>query len=377
MDTSPKWVGLRLDPLDSLFFRDGRPFDSSNRVAGGLPTPQTLAGAIRTALLARTGFDFSGFARRRKDDSAKFRAALEASGPAECLPIFHAQFHGPWLALADGETGSVSPLLPMPETLKRAKAGGWSVAEPIAALPGWESRHGLLPLWRTAQADPKADAEWITLDGIKKFVAGKVNDFTDADCVGRNQLTAADHRIGIEIDRDTLTSADGQLYAISLLALRPRQNGQPEVCLYAELHIPEKVASHLDGALVPFGGEGKYVRVTKVREQNWPRYNHQAQHSMWYLATPTFFPPTDRPLPKPGGKLIAAASGGGVPVSGWDVARNGPRPTRFAVPAGAVYFVDGEANPNQFLNTDNEGESNDLRQEGWGFALPGHWEGLN
>src|SRR5260370_1121735 len=53
------WIGLRLDPLDTLFFRDGRPFDAASRASGGLPLPQTFAGAVRTYLLARAGFDFA------------------------------------------------------------------------------------------------------------------------------------------------------------------------------------------------------------------------------------------------------------------------------------------------------------------------------
>ena len=40
-----------------------------------------------------------------------------------------------------------------------------------------------------------------------------------------------------------------------------------------------------------------------------------------------------------------AASGSPVAVSGWDVARGGPRRTRFAVPAGSVYFVEGDFAP--------------------------------
>ncbi|MDY3562990.1 type III-B CRISPR module-associated protein Cmr3 [Gemmata sp. JC673] len=384
MDASLNWAGLRLDPLDTLFFRDGRPFDAPNRVAGGLPTPQTLAGAIRTALLARTGFNFAEFARRRKDDPLRLRAALNDSGPPECQPVFDANFRGPWLALAGGD-GKVEPLLPMPETLKRAKGdesrrsdARWSVAKPDKAVPGWQSPCGLRPLWRKVPADPKADAEWLTLTGLKKFLTGNPEAIAPGtECVKRDELVAADHRIGIVIDRETLTSADGQLYAISLLALKPRRKDGSEVCLYAELHIPDTLAALLDGALVPFGGEGKYVRVTKVREQDWPKYDSSAKHSMWYLATPTFFAPDGPPLPKLGDQLIAAASGAGVPVSGWDVARNCPRPTRFAVPAGAMYFVDGPVDPNHFLSTTDNAESDTLRQEGWGYALPGHWEGLN
>lgn len=52
-------VGLILDPLDVLFFRDGRPFTASERLLSGLPLPQTLAGAIRTALLQQVGCNFS------------------------------------------------------------------------------------------------------------------------------------------------------------------------------------------------------------------------------------------------------------------------------------------------------------------------------
>src|SRR5262245_53965921 len=56
--TTAARAGLCLEPLDTLFFRDGRPFDAANRVSGGLPQPQPLAGALRTALLAQHGFRF-------------------------------------------------------------------------------------------------------------------------------------------------------------------------------------------------------------------------------------------------------------------------------------------------------------------------------
>jgi CRISPR-associated protein Cmr3 len=61
-------------------------------------------------------------------------------------------------------------------------------------------------------------------------------------------------------------------------------------------------------------------------------------------------------------------------VSGWDVARGGPRETRFAVPAGATYFVDGPGDEELFLHHDDPDERRNLRREGWGFALQGKWE---
>ena len=72
-------LGLRLDPLDVLFFRDGRPFGESTRAEGSLPVPQTLAGALRTALLTRAGFDLrlsAGGARQRLADPSWRRCGM-------------------------------------------------------------------------------------------------------------------------------------------------------------------------------------------------------------------------------------------------------------------------------------------------------------
>src|SRR5579885_1064381 len=103
-------VGLGLRALDTLFFRDGRPFDAPARALGGLPLPQTLAGALRTALLARAGFDFAAFSRRRKH--AGPLDALRSGGAPEW--VLAARFRGPWLALQDGD-GPIEPLLPVPQ----------------------------------------------------------------------------------------------------------------------------------------------------------------------------------------------------------------------------------------------------------------------
>jgi hypothetical protein len=94
--------------------------------------------------------------------------------------------------------------------------------------------------------------------------------------------------------------------------------------------------------------------------------------SLWYLASPTFLPFRDgsrRPLP-PG--VVAAVSGAGIAVSGWDVARRGPNATRFAVPAGACYFLDSAGRETDFLD-DSLSDIENLRQSGWGFALQGNW----
>ncbi|OWK41126.1 type III-B CRISPR module-associated Cmr3 family protein [Fimbriiglobus ruber] len=362
------WIGLRLDALDTLFFRDGRPFDAASRATGGLPAPQTLAGAVRTALLARTGFDFARFAAERKNGDVM--AALRKCRANEA--VISASFRGPWLALADDR--EVTPLLPMPEVLKRAKSAGWSRAKPRKPqdVPGWHDPNDLHPVWRDQETDAKAAPELLTLAGLTSFLTG--DDPADAECVKLGDVHGYDHRVGIEVSADSFTTKEGMLYGIQLLALKRRYPDHPtgrKVCLYAEIQVDGDLEHHLANMAVPFGGEGKYVGATKVPACVWPAADASAKHSLWYLATPTFFSPTGRPLPRVAG-LTAAASGAGIPVSGWDVAYNGPRPTRFAVPAGAVYFVEGPGESTAFLDGEQSGA---LRQEGWGFALQGKWEG--
>jgi CRISPR-associated protein Cmr3 len=376
-DNSAGWLGLRLDPLDTLFFRGGRPFNAATRVESGLPNPQTLAGALRTALLARTGFDFRRFAEERKkgNETDNLRPALRTCGAKDW--ITRARFRGPWLALVRGEK-SVEPLLPLPATLTQAKAvGRWSRGVPLEGieLPGWRDKDGALPdglspLWRWIEPDPKAEGGWLSLAGLTKFLAGPDDPSSD-EFFKEEELYGFDNRIGIGIDKETLASAEGDLYGIRLLSLRP------SVCLYAEIQ-PGAGAPDLKSYLsepIPLGGEGKYVGAKVVDARDWPAPDPARPKSLWYLATPTFLPfrePSRRSLPNVTG-LRAAASGPGFAVSGWDVARNGPRPTRFAVPAGAAYFVEGQASADDFLAGAGGQPADELRAEGWGFALQGHW----
>jgi CRISPR-associated protein Cmr3 len=366
-------IGLRLDPLDTLFFRDGRPFDAASRASGGLPLPQTLAGALRTYLLARAGFDLGAFARERRRNQAEgVRNTLLGLGAPQGVVDLH--FRGPWLALAD-KNGVVEPLLPVPATLA-AEDGQktWYRAHPLRGqLPDWDDADPLDPLWRREGPDAKRPDGFLTPAGINAFLAGglPVND----DWLAPGDLFDFDQRTGIEIDAATLAAAKGRIYGIRLLALRPKVKRDglhrgKEVRLYAEV-LGRAAADLAFPDPLPLGGEGRHVRVRRLdRLPSWAQPEPAENRSVWLLASPAFLPgPRALPAVPPPARLVTAASGAPVAVSGWDVARGGPHPTRFAVPAGSVYFVEGPFTPpQQSLCTDSE----DVAQ-GWGFVLRGTW----
>jgi CRISPR-associated protein Cmr3 len=361
--TSAKWTGLRLDPLDVLFFRDGRPFGAATRAEGGLPNPQTLAGALRTAMLAKVG-KLREFAAGWKAHGNATKAAAELGVDA----IVNARFRGPWIAL-ESDGGSVEPLLPLPLDVAPAKDGGYVRAKvlPEGGLPGWtppkNAPAGLRPLWFDQETSSKESRGWLTTTGLKAYLGGGVPE--KADVLRSDDLFCFENRTGIGVDADRLTADEenGAIYSVKLLRLREKL-GDRRVCLYAEVLCDGPL--QLDGAPVHFGGEGRHVRITELTTSfKWPQAELTGGKALWVLATPGLFGGW-KPKLQYGANLHAAAVGSPVAVSGWDVARGGPKPTRFAAPAGSVYMTEGPAGPPACP----EDEDN---AQGWGFALRGRW----
>jgi CRISPR-associated protein Cmr3 len=200
--------------------------------------------------------------------------------------------------------------------------------------------------------------------GLKSFLAGGLPEV--ADLVKAEDLYGFDDRTGLAIATDTLTGMEGMLYGIRLLALKQG------VCLYAEVApgegAPEDLVTRLAGPL-PLGGEGRYVRVEALpRPCDWPEAP-PAEGSLWLLTSAAPLKEAHRPDNLPASaKVLAAATAAPLAFSGWDVARNGPEKTRFAVPAGAVYFVEGGFAPDQGSLCAAEDAA-----VGWGLALRGRW----
>jgi CRISPR-associated protein Cmr3 len=188
-----------------------------------------------------------------------------------------------------------------------------------------------------------------------------------ADQVRRpDDVYGFDDRTGIRVDPYTLTAADSQIYAIRLLVLRKGY------AFYAEVS-PGPGAPDLApllGSPIALGGEGRHARVCPLKTRfSWPEAP-PGERNLWLLTTPAPLRHSARPevVTEPA-RVVAAAAGSPLAVSGWDVARGGPRPTRFAVPAGATYFVTGNFTPTHGSFCADA----DAAAEGWGVALRGAW----
>ncbi|MCA9674726.1 MAG: hypothetical protein KC464_06790 [Myxococcales bacterium] len=283
---SPR-LGLLLDPLDVLFFRDGRPFGPASVGASGLPMPQTVAGALRALLLDRVGCDFPVLHRQIRAGTPVFDAMRAASHQPWVADVV---VRGPWLARVDGDTPA--PMVPTPAVLRRAKRAPDAGIERLAPLP--ESLAGRLPgarlppplrrpLWQFSSQPTEPVGGFVTLAGLQRFLDGGVPD--PGDLVAFDALAGFDRRTGVGIDR-----------------------------------------------------EGRRASVRVVRPVAWPERSAPGKGAVVVLTTPGLFAAAWHPQ-RLGDTLLAAAVPASLPVSGWNMAAGAPKPTRFAAVAGSTYFV--------------------------------------
>lgn len=369
---APSRVTLTLSPLDVLFFGDGRPFGPASRVTGRLPTPQVLAGAVRTWLLSRCEVDFAilGTALR---EGASFAEATAEQG-AEAARVGRLRIRGPWFAL-DGDR-----LTPMPATVLRTTSDSTASVEgfskdglcrldPLATkIPGWRPpATGMLPLWRRSRETARPCGGYLRPAGLERFLRGGVPN--EEDVVDSVRLFGHEARVGIAVDPRLGTAEQGLLYQVRTLRLRP------DVALAVDV-----VGAASDLAACPagedtlaLGGEGRRAVVRRLpRAAAWLTIGPGAggkgtgDGRLLLLTTPALF---DGWRP-PGVHPIAAATPDAFPVSGWDLARRGPKPTRFAAPAGSVYFLSADASVDHRRGSLCRGED---EAAGWGAFVEGEW----
>jgi CRISPR-associated protein Cmr3 len=366
-------VGVCIEPLDVLFFRDGRPFTGSERSVSGLPLPQTFAGAIRTALLRAAGCDF-GRLKQGVESGKSFDEAVRHACGREYHWIGRLAVRGPWLSRRSRTDEELEVLVPAPAVLHKQKSGAAAnllrlAPLPAGQLPGWsppQDQQGLRPLWMKEFVATEPAEGYLTRNALEQFLRGE--DVAGDAVIPSSDLFGLDYRTGIGISPDRLVAEESQVFGRGFLALKRN------VLLYAEVVLSGDAGngSLLDEVTtMPLGGEGRYVLLRRLpKPYAWPSSPPQAakHRPLVLLITPCAFQGGWKPRALDS-RLVAAAVSGSLAFSGWDLARGGPKPTRFAVPAGSVYFLESLPDDWQHSLAENDEEC----RQGWGYCLIGVW----
>lgn len=371
---------LILCPHDTLFLRDGRPFnqgDQEQAATSGIfpPYPPTVVGAMRAALGRARGWAGGAW-------SAKLKATLGdgvdwAAGDGALGPL---RFVGPIVMKG------AAPRFPVPLCLLVKRSGDTAAA--VARLaPGPELD---CDLGRVSLPQPVTDIEgakapeddWIDADGLKAVLDGGAP--APASLVAQDELWQTEARAGIARDAATRTMGDDALYAAAHVRLKDG--------IAFAVSVDGADLAGLAGSMIPLGGEGRSVWIERcdagLALPEPPALAAGDDGMLRYtivLLTPAYFGDDEGDWPQPEGRIcdgegtplpgriVSACVGKPVRIGGWDSVNRTPLPLRPLAPAGSVWFMEAAADDaGAVLQRHGRGIG---RSTAWGFglALVGCW----
>lgn len=365
-------IGIKLTPLDSLFFRDSTPFasgSSSQVEVGGIfpPHPTTITGSIRAAL-ARA----NGWSTGQERWPERLNSVL-GNGPNDLGLL---RLKGPFLLYKN------EPVFRVPRNILGIveKDGFW---EPIVTLsPGDPIECDLGKSVRLPSYDHVDLAEnklrfgtdtWLTVMGMNRVLNGSIPSRRREELLQSSDLWASERRIGIELDAAKRTAKEGMLYGsihIRLLedvAIGIFVDGVPDTW-----EIPF-------GELILLGGEGRLAYLEKW-EYTLPLQEigmnlESSRNILVVTLTPLdiekeIVKGDDKISGQTSLKIISGCLDRPMRIGGWDSLARKPLPTRSVLRPGSVFFctkLDGHSLIDTTLSQGSQ-PSIGLRQE-WGFGV--------
>ncbi len=319
-------ISIRLEPLDTWFFRGGAPFvrgDTPQEDVGSLfpPHPATVIGALRAALARARGWD----GRRRWP--GEFDEVL-GDGPDDLGKL---SFEGPFL-LRDGK-----PLFRSPRHLLLGDGGKPSAllrpGPPVSCDLGEAVR---LPAHDGAAGLKVASREWLTLEGFQAVLRGEVPPVSAV--VPQENLWVVESRIGLERDANTRHAKEGMLY--STRHIRPKAGvslGMRIRGLPGDWPTP-------DGAMLPLGGESRLAAWGRWEDDSELSEGGATGQAALIALAPLDLEPAvirgERPLDPLGVRVVSACLDRPQRIGGWDSLRHRPLPLRSVLAPGSVLFCE-------------------------------------
>lgn len=309
---------IKIKPLDTLFFRDGRPFTmGDDSWANGVfpPYPSVIYGALRSIYFS--------------EHISELKNACSANDPTRNLKIRGIYF-------IEGN----NIYLPLPHDCVQSK----NTKKPAHVLSLSQiSINSSCPVKDILRSDGEVENindGLISIDSLKIYLQCENKTF---DFIKISDKVKLEPKVGIGISRITGTADKSKLYTVSMRRLK-------DLALLIDfegIDIPQS-------GLMKLGGEGKAASY-QVDDTNVdvPPYNFKYDKTIFklYLSTPAIFkngwlPEWIDEMNLTGEynglkiKLHTASIGKPLYIGGFDMKAGKPKPMRKAVPFGSVYYFE-------------------------------------
>ncbi len=330
---------LKITPLDTLFFRNARPFNMGFETWAEWvfpPLPSTIYGALRTFLIFEHGklSDFLAGTLSNQDEVGTVikKGSLTLNGPF----IYNEDSVGSLLFPAPADLVKVKLKEKKRKKYKLVKTSFCNVPEIF--LSDYPLDKCLI---FKKQLKTKDHLGFIDDISLKEYLEGKKEEFSCIEQIFKEEL-----KIGIKRNKHTKTSEEAHIYRVPMLRLKKN------ICFLIEIN---GVKNFPNRGIFQFGGEGKTVEFEKIDNSNvfesLKDIDFELKDNMFklYFVTPAIFekgwlPSWINESTFEGEykginlKLIAVSIKKYKLVGGWNVAENRPKKMYKAVPEGSVYY---------------------------------------
>lgn len=342
---------IHIEAIDTLFFRDGKPFsmDDDDDWADGIfpPLPSVIYGAMRSAYMFQRGItDPKQVIADTKDFKINNIYLLVNNIPYFTMPLDLVKFK-------DKDENEAKKIYFLKRELLNT---GSNEKKEILCAPlrkkTDELNKGILPINRFIYYLNYNESQ-IFADTLSKYIT-------------------SEPKIGIardNISRTTSGEAEGKMYRVSMQRLENTENSKLKFAVeYENLSLEDK-------GIVRLGGENKSVFYThidqsKVANLHLKPEDLKSNVLRVYLNTPAILENGYCPkafLNANDFELLTYAIGKPIFAGGFDMAKQEPKPMYKAVSAGSVYYLKAE-NPRQvFENLYQNNPFNEVE----GFAEQG------
>jgi len=317
---------IKIDSMDTLFFRDGKPFTMSEETWADAvfpPYPSVIYGALRSAYFAE---HIDELEKANQDDD-----------PTKGLKI---------KSMCYGIGNDIYLPLPM-DCVKEKDNKDKPVKVSILSMRKNESLNSCPTEYLLYDKDGrKVENEpngLIRISMLKKYLSQSEEHFSIQKL---DDYVLPEPKIGIGISKETGTSEESKLYRVDMRRLSNKKNDKVSIIVDFEgFGLPEK-------GMMKLGGEGKAVSYEKYSKDLSIDVTIPTENRFKiYLLTPAIFKKGWLPkwidektlVDEYKGlklKLLTAAIGKPILIGGFNMKERKPKPMYKAVPAGSVYYFE-------------------------------------
>ncbi len=342
-----------LEPVDVLFLRGNKGYGDPGCYGDSHvpPWPSVIAGALRTRVLVDDGVDLAAFAQGRithptigtPDQPGSFR-----------LLAFHLARRFPDCRVEALVAPPADLVITQDEKFMLAVGALRPVRLPEAGLLDSYQLPLHPVLVQKRRAKPEA-GYWLTEAALQAYLAGRLP--SGKDLVHTAQLWQPDPRVGVGLDPHKRSAWEGRLFTAEAVAMTLGKWQGGANGFQAGFLVGFAGCEKAPGRMLRVGGDGRAMVVHDLAQYSFPEPDYEAiaraRRCRMILATPGVF--ADGWLP-PGveqsdgqwrfelngvrARLVAACVPRAEWISGWDVARERPKPALRVAPAGSVYWFD-------------------------------------